>query len=218
MKFGIWEFFQIAGALAFFIYGMKIMSEGIQKAAGSQMRNILRTMTKNRYLGVLTGFITTALVQSSSATTVMTVSFVNAGLITLVELCWNYDGSKYRNNGHRLVDFYFRIQSKISSLLYSLFAIGLPMLMLGKSKLKAWGEFIIGFAILFMGLSLLKKAVPDIKSNPEILNFLSSFADWGILSRIFFIMVGTSFDGCGTIFECCYGIDLDIMFTRNFTI
>jgi len=84
-SFGFWTVVNIAGALAFFIFGMKMMSEGIQRAAGSQMRNVLRSMTKNRYLGVFTGFLITALVQSSSATTVMTVSFVNAGLISLVE-------------------------------------------------------------------------------------------------------------------------------------
>ena len=85
MNFGVFDFIQILGALAFFIYGMKIMSDGVQRAAGAQLRNILRTMTKNRYLGVFTGFLTTATVQSSSATTVMTVSFVNAGLLSLVE-------------------------------------------------------------------------------------------------------------------------------------
>ena len=85
MEFGIWNIVEILGSLAFFVYGMKLMSDGIQRAAGSQLRNILRTMTKNRYLGVFTGFLITALVQSSSATTVMTVSFVNAGLLTLLE-------------------------------------------------------------------------------------------------------------------------------------
>ena len=85
MEFGIGNVIQILGALAFFIFGMKMMSEGIQRAAGSQLRNILRNMTKNRYIGVLTGFLITALVQSSSATTVMTVSFVNANLLSLME-------------------------------------------------------------------------------------------------------------------------------------
>ena len=191
MKFGLWEFFQITGALAFFIYGMKVMSEGIQKAAGSQMRNILRTMTKNRYLGVLTGFITTALVQSSSATTVMTVSFVNAGLISLVESAGIMMGA---NIGTTITGWLISIlgfKVKLAAYSVPLFAIGLPMLMVSRSKIKAWGEFIIGFAILFMGLSLLKKAVPDIKSNPEVLNFLAGFANYGILSRLFFVFVGT---------------------------
>lgn len=191
MKFGLWEFFQITGALAFFIYGMKVMSEGIQKAAGSQMRNILRTMTKNRYLGVLTGFLTTALVQSSSATTVMTVSFVNAGLISLVESAGIMMGA---NIGTTITGWLISIlgfKVKLAAYSIPLFAIGLPMLMINRSKVKAWGEFIIGFAILFMGLSLLKKAVPDIKSNPEVLNFLAGFADYGILSRLFFVLVGT---------------------------
>ena len=191
MKFGLWEFFQIAGALAFFIYGMKIMSEGIQKAAGAQMRNILRTMTKNRFLGVLTGFLTTALVQSSSATTVMTVSFVNAGLLSLVESAGVMMGA---NIGTTITGWLISIlgfKVKLSAYSVPLFAIGLPLLMMSRSKLKAWGQFIIGFAILFMGLSLLKKAVPDIKNNPEVLNFLAGFAEWGILSRLFFVLVGT---------------------------
>ena len=85
MEYGIWNVIELLGALGFFIYGMKVMSEGIQKAAGDNLRSILGTMTSNRYTGVLTGFLITAIVQSSSATTVMTVSFVNAGLISLVE-------------------------------------------------------------------------------------------------------------------------------------
>ena len=191
MKFGLWEFFQIAGALAFFIYGMKVMSEGIQKAAGSQMRNILRTMTKNRFLGVFTGFLITGLLQSSSATTVMTVSFVNAGLISLVESAGVMMGANVGTTVTGWIVSMLGFKMKLSVYAIPLFAIGLPMLLINRSKIKAWGEFIIGFALLFMGLSLLKKAVPDIKHNPEVLDFLASYANWGILSRLFFVMVGT---------------------------
>ena len=191
MKFGIWDFAQVLGALAFFVYGMKMMSDGIQRAAGSQMRTILRTMTKNRFLGVFTGFITTALVQSSSATTVMTVSFVNAGLLTLMESAGIMMGA---NIGTTITGWLVSIlgfKVKLSAYSIPLFAIGVPMLFANKGRSKYWGEFLIGFAILFLGLSYLKESVPDIKSNPEILAFLQNFTNWGIFSRILFVFVGT---------------------------
>lgn len=191
MKFGIWDFAQVLGALAFFVYGMKMMSDGIQRAAGSQMRTILRTMTKNRFLGVFTGFITTALVQSSSATTVMTVSFVNAGLLTLMESAGIMMGA---NIGTTITGWLVSIlgfKVKLSDYSIPLFAIGVPMLFANKGRSKYWGEFLIGFAILFLGLSYLKESVPDIKSNPEILAFLQNFTNWGIFSRILFVFVGT---------------------------
>ncbi len=191
MEFGFWDVLQILGALAFFIYGMKVMSEGIQRAAGSQLRNILRTMTKNRYLGVFTGFLITALVQSSSATTVMTVSFVNAGLLSLVESAGVMMGA---NIGTTITGWLVSVlgfKIKLHTLSIPLFAIGVPMLFARRAKVKYWGEFILGFAILFLGLSFLKGAVPDLKGNPGALDFLSNFTDWGILSRLFFVMVGT---------------------------
>jgi len=176
MEFGIWNLVEIFGSLAFFVYGMKLMSDGIQRAAGSQLRNILRTMTKNRYLGVFTGFLITALVQSSSATTVMTVSFVNAGLLTLLESAGVMMGAN--------------IGTTITGWLISILAVGVPMLFMSKGKLRYWGQFIVGFAILFMGLSYLKGSVPDLKGNPEALAWLKSFAEWGFLSRIFFVLAG----------------------------
>lgn len=191
MEFGFWDVMQILGSLAFFIYGMKIMSEGIQRAAGSQLRNILRTMTKNRFLGVFTGFLTTGIVQSSSATTVMTVSFVNAGLMTLVESAGVMMGA---NVGTTITGWIvsllgFKIKLKVLSI--PLFAIAVPMLFSKRGKMKYWGEFLIGFAILFLGLSYLKGAVPDLKGNPEALDFLRTFAGGGFLSRLFFVAVGT---------------------------
>ena len=191
MEFGIWQLIQIIGALAFFVYGMKMMSDGIQRAAGAQLRNILRNMTKNRFLGVFTGFLTTAMVQSSSATTVMTVSFVNAGLLTLVESAGVMMGANIGTTiTGWLVSFLgFKVKLKVLSI--PLFAFGVPMLFSNRAKLKYWGEFIIGFAILFLGLSYLKSAVPDLKGNTEVLDFLQSFTQWGFLSRLFFVFVGT---------------------------
>jgi len=190
MGFGLWEIFQILGSLALFIYGMKLMSDGIQRAAGSQMRNILRTMTKNRYLGVFTGFLITALVQSSSATTVMTVSFVNAGLLSLVESAGVMMGA---NIGTTITGWLISLLGfKIKLSMYSipLMAFAVPMLLSNRAKLKYWGEFLLGFALLFMGLSMLKSSVPDLKGNPEALQWLTSFANWGFLSRVMFVLIG----------------------------
>jgi len=190
MDIGIGSILQILGSLAFFIFGMKMMSEGIQRAAGSQLRSILRTMTKNRYLGVFTGFLVTALVQSSSASTVMTVSFVNAGLLSLVESAGVMMGA---NIGTTITGWLISIlgfKIKLSAYSIPLFAVGLPMLFSNKTKFKYWGEFIIGFAILFLGLSYLKGAVPDLKNNSDALDWLQAFTEWGFFSRLFFVFVG----------------------------
>jgi len=187
-SFGVMTLFNILGALAFFIYGMKMMSEGIQRAAGSQMRSIMRTMTKNRYLGVFTGFLITALVQSSSATTVMTVSFVNAGLISLVESAGVMMGANIGTTVTGWIIAILGFKVKLSAYSIPLFAIGVPLLFSKNGKRKYWGEFLIGFAILFLGLSYLKGAIPDL--GGESLTFIEGWAQYGIFSRILFVMVG----------------------------
>ncbi len=190
MEFGIWEILEILGSLAFFIFGMKMMSDGIQRAAGSQMRNILRTMTKNRFLGVFTGFLITALLQSSSATTVMTVSFVNAGLLSLVESAGVMMGANIGTTITGWIISLLGFKIKLAHYAVPLFAFAIPMYFSNKGKLKYWGEFLIGFAILFLGLSMLKGSVPDLKGNPEALAWLTDFADWGFLSRVVFVLIG----------------------------
>jgi len=190
ISFGIWDLVQILGALAFFIYGMKMMSDGIQRAAGSQLRKILRTMTKNKYLGVGTGFLTTALVQSSSATTVMTVSFVNAGLLTLVESAGVMMGANIGTTITGWIVSLLGFKLKLSAYSIPLFAIGVPMLFSKNGKFKYWGEFIIGFAILFLGLTYLKGAVPDLKGNPGALAWIQNVADYGFFSRLLFVFIG----------------------------
>ena len=191
MDFGIGSIIQIIGSLAFFIFGMKMMSEGIQRAAGSQLRGFLGNMTKNRVLGVFTGFLITALVQSSSATTVMTVSFVNAGLLSLLESAGVMMGANIGTTITGWLVSFLGFKVKLSAYSIPLFAIGVPMLFMNKGKVKYWGEFIVGFAILFLGLSALKGSVPDIKHNPEVLEWLKSFSNSGIWSRLFFVLVGT---------------------------
>ncbi len=191
MEFGIYELLKLIGALGFFIYGMKVMSDGIQKAGGSKMRQILGGMTSNRYFGVMTGFLITAIVQSSSATTVMTVSFVNAGLLTLVESAGVMMGANIGTTITAWVISILGFKVKMSAIALPIIAFGMPMMFAKKTKTKNWGEFLVGFALLFIGLSELKNAVPDIKSNPEVLNFLAGFADISFLSRLMFVGVGT---------------------------
>jgi phosphate:Na+ symporter len=190
MDFGFIDALKLIGSLGFFIYGMKIMSEGIQKAAGSGLRKILSVMTQNRFMGVLSGFIITCLVQSSSASTVMAVSFVNAGLLSLVESAGIMLGANIGTTitGWLVAVLGFKV--KIAAMALPLLAIGVPMLFAKKNKIKYTGEFVVGFAILFWGLSELKHAVPDVKNNPELLHFLGDFADMGLLSNIFFVFVG----------------------------
>ena len=191
MEFGIFELLQLIGALGFFIFGMKIMSDGIQKVAGSKMRSILSKMTSNRFLGITTGFLITALLQSSSATTVMIVSFVNAGLLSLVESIGVIMGA---NIGTTITAWLIAIlgfKVKISSIALPIIAIGFPMMFASKANIRSWAEVFIGFALLFMGLDELKNSVPDLKQNPEFLSFLANYADMGYLSTIIFIGVGT---------------------------
>jgi len=190
LQFGFWDVLQILGALAFFVYGMKMMSDGIQRAAGAQLRNILRNMTKNRFLGVGTGFLTTALVQSSSATTVMTVSFVNAGLLTLVESAGIMMGANIGTTVTGWIVSLLGFKLKLSAFSIPLFAFGVPMLFSNKGKLKYWGEFLIGFAILFLGLTYLKGAVPDLKGNTDALAWIQGVADYGFISRVLFVIIG----------------------------
>jgi len=182
---------KIIGALAFFIFGMKIMSEGIQKTAGSQLRSILRTMTRNRFIGVFSGFFITALLQSSSATTVMIVSFANAGLLTLTESIGVIMGANIGTTVTAWLISIFGFKVKISEFALPLMGIGMPLLFFNKPLIKNIGETIMGFAILFLGLAALKDAVPDLRETPEVLNFLNAYTDFGVLTTVIFVGVGT---------------------------
>ncbi|MBO94142.1 MAG: Na/Pi cotransporter [Opitutales bacterium] len=153
----------VLGALGIFLFGMKVMSEGIQKVAGEGMRRIMATMTQNRFFGLMTGVLVTCLVQSSSATTVMVVSFVNAQLLTLMESIGVIMGA---NLGTTLTGWIIATVGKfsLSKLALPIIGIGLPMIFVSKPKIKNLGEVLVGFGLLFFGLSELKDAVPDVKS------------------------------------------------------
>ncbi len=192
MEYGFLDFLKLIGALGLFIYGMKIMSEAIQKVAGDKLRDIMNTITANRFSGVLTGFLTTAVIQSSSATTVMIVSFVNAGLLKLRQAIGVIMGANIGTTITAVLILVFGF-SKFSISTYTLpiIAVGFPLLFAKKESLKSWGEFLIGFSLLFMGLSALKDSVPDLKENPEVLAWITSINDLGFASILLFVLFGT---------------------------
>lgn len=191
MSYSLFDFLTLIGSLGIFLYGMKIMSEGLQKVAGERLRNILSVMTTNRVTGVLTGVLITALIQSSSATTVMVVSFVNAGLLSLAQSISVIMGANVGTTVTAWIISLFGFKVNISMFSLPLIGISLPFIFSSNSTRKSWGEFLIGFALLFMGLDFLKGAVPDLKSNPEILAFLQDYTSMGFASVLLFLMIGT---------------------------
>ena len=193
MNFGIFEILKLLGALGFFIYGMKIMSDGIQKLAGAQMRKIISSITNNKFAGVLTGFFTTSIIQSSSATTVMVVSFVNAGLLTLRQAIGVIMGANIGTTvtAFMLLAFGFG-KFSISDYSLPLIGIGIPLYFTSKNTLKSLGEFLIGFAILFMGLDELKDLMSFIKEDPLLLrSIIDPVSGFGFFSVIIFVLIGT---------------------------
>ncbi|WP_107037269.1 Na/Pi cotransporter family protein [Brumimicrobium mesophilum] len=188
---GIFRFLVLIGSLGMFIYGMKIMSEGLQQAAGSRLRYLLGSITSNRVKGVLTGFGITSIVQSSSVTTVMTVSFVNAGLMTLVQSAGVMMGANIGTTITGWIINIFGFKVSIGSYALVLIAIGAPLMFFGKQKLKAWSSAIIGFSLLFMGLGFLKDAVPELGPDSWLVQFFIDFKDIPFLSTILFVFLGT---------------------------
>lgn len=179
------------GSLALFLYGMKIMSEGLQKFAGDKLRRILTAMTTNRVTGVLTGVLITALIQSSSATTVMVVSFVNAGLLSLAQSIGVIMGANIGTTVTAWIISALGFKVDIAAFALPLLTVGVVMLFMQKSKHKSIGEFIMGFCFLFMGLSNLKANAPDLQANPEMLAFVQNYADMGFASILLFVLIGT---------------------------
>ncbi len=191
MNYSLLDFLTLVGSLGFFLYGMKLMSEALQKVAGDKMRNILAKMTSNPVKGVFTGLLITAIIQSSSATTVMMVSFVNAGLLSLSESIGVIMGANIGTTVTAWLISLLGFKIDISIISLPLIGIGFPLLFSKTNKKKSWGEFIIGFAMLFLGLDFLKGSVPDIKNHPEILSFLSNYTSSGFFSHLLFLAIGT---------------------------
>lgn len=190
MNYSLLDFCTLIGSLGLFLYGMKLMSEALQKVAGDRMRAILSAMTKNRLTGVLTGILITALIQSSSATTVMVVSFVNAGLLTLVQSITVIMGANIGTTVTAWIISLLGFKVSISSIAVPLIALAIPFVFSSNNKRRYMGEFIIGFALLFMGLDGLKTNAPDLNANPSMLAFVQNYTDMGFLSVLLFLFIG----------------------------
>lgn len=187
----IFQILTLLGSLALFLYGMTMLSESLQKVAGNKLRSILSAMTANRFTRILTGTVITSVIQSSSATTVMVVSFVNAGLLTLTQAIGVIMGANIGTTFTAWIISLLGFSADISILSIPLIAFGFVLMMFKSQKRKSVGEMIIGFALLFLGLSYLKSSVPDFSNNPEAIAFITRWTDWGFLSVLIFVFVGT---------------------------
>lgn len=182
----------LIGALGLFLYGMNLMSSGLQKAAGSGLRKFLSSITSNPVKGVITGLGVTGIIQSSSATTVMVVGFVNAGLLTLTQAISVIMGANIGTTLTAWIIAVFGFKADISILAVPLMAVGFIMSMSKKGRIRDISEFVVGFSLLFLGLSFMKNSVPDLQSSPEALAFLQSWSGRGLLSVLLFVLVGAT--------------------------
>lgn len=191
MSFSFLDFLNTCGSLGLFLFGMTMMSEALQKVAGDKMRTILASMTKNRVMGVLTGVAITSIIQSSSATTVMVVSFVNAGLLSLAESITVIMGANIGTTVTAWLVSLVGFKFSIITIAIPLIGISIPFLFSKKDKRKSIGQLMVGFSLLFIGLEYLKNSVPDINSNPEVLEFLAQYSNMGFGSIFLFLFVGS---------------------------
>ncbi len=182
--------FSLVGSLALFLFGMKTMSEGLEKFAGDRLRSILAAMTKNRVMGVLTGVLITALIQSSSATTVMVVSFVNAGLMTLGQSIGVIMGANIGTTVTAWIISAVGFKVNIAAFAIPLLAIGMPLIFSGKGNRKSIGEFIFGFSFLFMGLSFLQEAATAMNIGDMVAGMLAHVPQDSFFTIILFVIVG----------------------------
>lgn len=182
--------FALFGSLGLFLYGMKVMSEGLEKFAGERLRNILALMTKNRFVGVFTGIVLTAIIQSSSATTVMVVSFVNAGLMTLSQAIGVIMGANIGTTVTAWIISAIGFKVNIAAFAIPLLALGMPLIFSSKGNRKNVGEFIFGFSFLFMGLSYLQEAAVAINIGGMVANMLAVVPQDSFLTILLFVVVG----------------------------
>ncbi|MDX1585570.1 MAG: Na/Pi symporter [Balneolaceae bacterium] len=191
MNFGFFDLLQLIGALGIFIYGMKVFSDGLQKVAGHKLRTILKGMTSTRFRGILTGFTATTITQSSSTTTVMVVSFVNAGLITFIESTGVIMGANIGTTVTAWMISIFGFKMQITPIAIMLIGIFFPFIFFGRERVRNLAEAMIGFGILFIGLDFIKNGVPNIQENPAMFMFLDQFTEYGFLSILIFVVAGT---------------------------
>ena len=188
---GILQIFTLLGALGMFLYGMNLMSSGLQKAAGDRLRGFLSSMTSNPFKRVLTGLGITAVIQSSSATTVMVVSFVNAGLLTLVQAIGVIMGANIGTTVTAWMVAWLGFKADISILAVPLMLLGFILSISKKNQRRNIGELVVGFSLLFLGLSFMKDSVPDLKQTPEVLEFVKTWSGFGFWSVLIFLGFGS---------------------------
>ena len=188
---GILQIFTLLGALGMFLYGMNLMSSGLQKAAGDRLRGLLSAMTSNPFKGVLTGLGITSVIQSSSATTVMVVSFVNAGLLTLAQAIGVIMGANIGTTVTAWLVSWLGFKADISILAIPLMLLGFLFSNSKKNQRQNIGELIVGFCLLFLGLSFMKESVPDLNETPQVLEFVKAWSGHGFGSVIIFLVFGT---------------------------
>ena len=182
--------FTLLGALGIFLYGMKLLSEALQKVAGTRMRNLLAAMTSTRVKGILTGLLVTVVIQSSSATTVMVVSFVNAGLLTLSQAVGVIMGANIGTTVTAWIISLVGFEMDMGLMALPLIGLGVPFLFSKKNSLHSVGEMILGFSLLFLGLMFLKDSVPDLSQHPQVLEILKHYTELGIWSILLFVVIG----------------------------
>ena len=188
---GILQIFTLLGALGMFLYGMNLMSSGLQKAAGDKLRSFLSAMTSNPAKGVLTGLGVTTVIQSSSATTVMVVSFVNAGLLTLSQAISVIMGANIGTTVTAWLVAWLGFKADISILAVPMMLFGFLFSNSKKNQRQNIGELIVGFSLLFLGLSFMKNSVPDLRETPQVLEFVTTWASHGFGSVLLFLAFGT---------------------------
>ena len=188
---GILQIFTLLGALGMFLYGMNLMSSGLQKAAGDRLRGLLSAMTSNPFKGVLTGLGITSVIQSSSATTVMVVSFVNAGLLTLAQAIGVIMGANIGTTVTAWLVSWLGFKADISILAVPLMLLGFVFSNSKKNQRRNIGELVVGFCLLFLGLSFMKESVPNLNETPQVLEFVKSWAGHGFGSVLIFLVFGT---------------------------
>lgn len=189
MEFGIYEILTLIGSLCLFLFGMKLMSENIQKVAGDSLRNFLGSITSSPFMGIFTGLTVTAIIQSSSAVTVMLVSFVNAGLLNLTQAVGVIMGA---NIGTTITSWIITIlgfELDLAEISLPLIALSFPLMMSG-SRFRAYGEGLLGFAVLFMGLELIEDSVPDLSQFPHYFEAVEAISGHGVWSIITFMFIG----------------------------
>ena len=187
----ILQIFTLLGALGMFLYGMNLMSTGLQKAAGDRLRRFLEAMTSNRFKSVTTGLTITSIIQSSSATTVMVVGFVNAGLLALEQAIGVIMGANIGTTVTAWMISLLGFKSDISILAVPLMAVGFILSISKSERRRNISELIIGFSLLFLGLSLMKESVPDLRQTPEVLSFIQGWTEHGFGSVLIFLVFGT---------------------------